>query len=164
LCTTEEIFKSGTFGEVALTPREITRALEPSLGIAISIVNPNFSFSVSGTMNDQPVMFLVDTGSALTILRRDTWERCKKPDQQLVPWSQSRLIGAEGSQLHVFGSADMTLNLEGEKFDLCVVVIYPLTSEGLVILPKCTVDISQQHLITGAGNVVNMSCQTKKVE
>ena len=58
----------------------------------------------------------------------------------------------------------MTLNLEGEKFDLCVVVIYPLTSEGLVILPKCTVDISQQHLITGAGNVVNMSCQTKKVE
>ena len=115
----------------------------------------------------QPVMFLVDTGSALTILRRDTWERCKKPDQQLVPWSQSRLIGAEGSQLHVFGSADMTLNLEGEKFDLCVVVIYPLTSEailGLDILSKCTVDLSQQRLITGAGNVVNMSCQTKKVE
>ena len=60
--------------EVALTPREITRALEPSLGIAISIVNPNFSFSVSGTMNVQPVMFLVDIGSALTILHRDTWK------------------------------------------------------------------------------------------
>jgi len=58
----------------------------------------------------------------------------------------------------------MTLNLEGEKFDLCVVVICPLTSEailGLDILSKCTVDLSQQHFITGAGNVVHMSCQTK---
>ena len=46
-------------------------------------------------------MFLVDTGSALTILRRDIWEKCKKSGQQLTPWCQSKLFGAEGSQLHV---------------------------------------------------------------
>jgi len=47
--------------------------------------------------------------------------KCRKPEQQLIPWSQSRLVGAEGSQLHMFGSADMSLNLKGEKFDLSVV-------------------------------------------
>ena len=78
------------------------------------------------------VLFLVDTGSALTILRRDTWEKCKKPGQQLIPWCRSKLVGAEGSQLHVFGSALITLNLEGEIFELSVVVIDPLTSEAIL--------------------------------
>ena len=73
----------------------------------MSIVNPNFSFSVTATINDQAVVFLVDTGSAVIILCKDTWERCKKPEQQLVPWCQSRLVGAEGSQLQVFGSAKL---------------------------------------------------------
>ena len=77
-------------------------------------------------------MFLVDTGSALTILHRDTWEKCKTSGQNLH------------LQLHVFGSAIITLNLEGEIFDLSVVVIDPLTSEailGLDVLTQCTVDL-----------------------
>ena len=89
----------------------------------------------------------MDTGSALTILRRDTWERCKEPQQQLVPWCQSKLVGAEGSQLRVFGSAVVKLNIEGENLDLSVVVIDPLTSEailGLDVLTQCTVDLSHQ--------------------
>ena len=113
------------------------------------------------------VLFLVDTGSALTILRRDTWEKCKKPGQQLVPWHQSKLVGAEGSQLHVFGSALITLNLEGEIFELSVVVIDPLTSEailGLDVLAQCTVNLLHGHLITGAGHVVNMCCQQQSTE
>ena len=112
-------------------------------------------------------MFLVDTGSALTILRRDTWELCKQSGQQLTPWCQSKLVGAEGSQLHVFGSAIITLNLEGEIFDLSVVVIDPLTSEailGLDVLTQCTVDLLRGQLITGAGHVVNMCCQNQNTE
>ena len=73
---------------------------------------------MAATINDTVVMFLVDTGSALTILRRDIWEKCKEPQQQLVPWCQSTLIGAEGSQLHVFGSAEVRLNIEGESLEL----------------------------------------------
>ena len=113
------------------------------------------------------VLFLVDTGSALTILRRDTWEKCKKPEQQLVPWCRSKLVGAEGSQLHVFGSALITLNLEGEIFELSVVVIDPLTSEailGLDVLAQCSVNLLHGHLITGAGHVVNMCCQQQSTE
>ena len=72
---------------------------------------------MAATINDTVVVFLVDTGSALTILRRDIWEKCKEPQQQLVPWCQSKLIGAEGSQLHVFGSAEVRLSMEGENFE-----------------------------------------------
>ena len=77
----------------------------------------------------------MDTGSAITMLRKDTWERCKRPEQQLVPWNQSRLIGAEGSQLNVYGSASLELNIEGEEFQLFVVVIDPLTSEAILSAP-----------------------------
>ena len=133
----QQIFE---LGETALTPRKISRALS-----YLSIVNPRFLFSVAATINDTVVVFLVDTGSALTILHRDIWEKCKEPQQQLVPWCQSKLIGAEGSQLHVFGSAEVRLNIEGESFELSVVVIDPLTSEaitGLDVLTQCTVDLS----------------------
>ena len=79
-----------------------------------------------------------------------------------MPWCQSKLVGAEGSQLRVFGSAVVKLNIEGENLDLSVVVIDPLTSEaifGLDVLTQCTVDLSHQRLIIGAGHVVNMYCQ-----
>ena len=117
---------------------------------------------MTATINNKVVIFLVDTGSVLTILHRDTWEKCKEPQQQLVPWCQSKLVGAEGSQLRVFGSAVVKLNIEGENLELSVVVIDPLTSEailGLDVLTQCTVDLLHKRLITGAGHVVNMYCQ-----
>ena len=49
----------------------------------ISIVNPSSSFSVAATINNVPVTFLLDTGSALTILRKSIWDRCKQPDDKL---------------------------------------------------------------------------------
>ena len=38
-----------------------------TLSISVSIGNPNFLFSVTATIHDKVVVFLVDTGSALTI-------------------------------------------------------------------------------------------------
>ena len=119
---------------------------------------------MTATINDQAVVFLVDTSLAVTILHKDTWERCKKPEQQLVPWCQSRLVGAEGSQLRVFGSFQIVLSVEGKKFELFVVVIDPLTSEailGLDMLTTCTVDLSHKRLTTGAGHVIELDCQSK---
>ena len=57
--------------EGALPPRETLRANTRSLFNAmISIVNSSSSFSVAATINNVPVTFLLDTGSALTILRK----------------------------------------------------------------------------------------------
>ena len=65
----------------------------------ISIVNPSSFFSVAATINNVPVTFSLDTGSALTIL----WDRCKQPDDKLKPWNQQSLVGAEGTTLRVHG-------------------------------------------------------------
>ena len=91
-----------------------------------------------------------------------TWKRCKESHQQPVPWCQSKLVSVEGNQLRVFGSAVVKLNIEGESFELSVVVIDPLTSEailGLDVLNQCIVDLSHKKLITGAGHVVDLYCQ-----
>ena len=74
-----------------------------------------------------------------------------------MPWCQSRLVAAEGSQLHVFVSAVVTLNIRGEKFELSVVVIDPLASEAFLVLDvltQCTVDLSHKQLIVDAGYVM----------
>ena len=56
----------------------------------------------------------------------------------------------------------MELNIEGDSFELSLVVIDPLTSEailGLDVLTQCTVDLSHKRLITGAAHVVSLCCQ-----
>jgi len=47
----------------------------------VSIINPNMYFSVSATINGTAVVFLIDSGSALTILHKDMWENCKESGQ-----------------------------------------------------------------------------------
>jgi len=99
-------------------------------------------------INGVPIEFLVDTALAFTILQKGTWERCKKPEQQLQPWCQKKLVGAEG--------------IQGEKLQLSVVVIDPLTIEvilGLDVLSQCSVDLCHKKLITSAENVVVLNHQ-----
>jgi len=70
-------------GGEALPPREVTRA--DSYNLLISLVNPDSSFSVVATINHASVTFLLDTGSALTILRKDIWDQCRRPDESAQP-------------------------------------------------------------------------------
>jgi len=53
---------------ILLASREFTKALDPR-NVTISIVNLSSSFSFTATINSVPVEFLVDIGSALTILQ-----------------------------------------------------------------------------------------------
>ena len=67
----------------------------------ILIVNPDSSFTVIATINNVSVTFLLDTGSALTILNKNVWDKCKQPGDHLEPWNQQSLVGAEGTTLRV---------------------------------------------------------------
>ena len=73
--------KLASLGGDILPPREVVRADSCTLyNLLISIVNPNFSFSVVATVSQVTVTFFLDTGSALTIVRKDAWDQCKHPD------------------------------------------------------------------------------------
>ena len=98
----------------------------------ISIVNPSSSFSVAATINNVPVTFLLDTGSALTILRKSIWDRCKQPDDKLEPWNQQSLVGAEGTTLRVYGSTCVQWEVDGKEFSHNVAVVDPLTTKAYI--------------------------------
>ena len=61
----------------------------------------NFTLLVTATINDKVFVLLVDIGLALTILHRDTWEKCKEPQQQLLPWCKSWLVLKEVSYVYL---------------------------------------------------------------
>ena len=98
----------------------------------ISIVNPSSSFSVEATINNVPVTFLLDTGSALTILNKNVWDKCKQSEDQLEPWDQQSLVGAEGRTLRVHGSACVQWEVDGKVFSHTVVIVDPLTTEAIL--------------------------------
>ena len=128
----------------------------------ISIVNPSSSFSVAATINNVPVTFLLDTGSALTILRRSIWDRCKQPDDKLEPWNQQSLVGAEGTTLRVYGSTCVQWEVDGKEFSHNVAVVDPLTTEailGLDFLKGCKIDLVSHQLTTSDGQVIVLNSQ-----
>ena len=94
----------------------------------ISIVNPSSFFSVAATINNVPVTFSLDTGSALTIL----WDRCKQPDDKLKPWNQQSLVGAEGTTLRVHELTCVQWEVDGKEFSHNIAVVDPLTTEGWI--------------------------------
>ena len=65
--------------------------------------------------------------------------------QRVESWNQKKLVGAEGTLLHVYGWGSIEIDVQGEKFSHSVVIVDPLTTEailGLDILKHCVVDLS----------------------
>ena len=73
---------------------------------------------------------LVDTGSAVSLLRLDVWKRIMAGS--LAPCPTLRLLGAGGEPLSVHGRAYTTLLLGTKSFPLNMVVVDPLTSPAIL--------------------------------
>ena len=94
---------------------------------------PTGGYRVVGAINGEKVSLLLDTGAAVTLLRKDTWDRVTTNcSQKLTPWPAPGLVGADGSPLETQGSAHVTLELSGNLLPLDVVVVSSLTSEGIL--------------------------------
>ena len=148
--------------EAALPPRETSRANTCSLfNPMISIVNSSSSFSVAAIINNVPVTFLLDTESALTILRKSIWDGCKQPDDKLEPWNQQSLVGAEGTTLRVYGSTCVQWEVDGKEFSHNVAVVDPLQQAilGLDFLKGCKIDLVSHQLTTSDGQVIVLKSQ-----
>ena len=78
----------------------------------------------------------MDTGAAVTLLRKEAWETIlknfpiKAPD--LIPNQSLELVVADGSALKTHGTALLTLQLNGNDIPVDVAVVSPLTTEGVL--------------------------------
>ena len=95
---------------------------------------------------------LLDTGAAVTLLRKDVWARVvAESPQELESWSTLKLVSAGGTPLTIHGSAQVKLELEGKEFLTEIVVVSPLTSEAILGLDflqeqQALIDLAERRL------------------
>ena len=85
------------------------------------------------TINGVFIPFLLDTGAAATLLRKDTWERVNAGKQlSLQTYSAVQLVGVDGSPLKIHGWATVDLGLKGHSLYTDIIVVSPLTAEAIL--------------------------------
>ena len=90
-------------------------------------------------MNGVNVSLLLDTGAAVTLLRKDIWlQVATGRSQDLEPWLTAELVSAGGTPLTVHGCTSVELVFGHHKFVSNVVVVSPLTSEAILGLDFLT--------------------------
>ena len=94
---------------------------------------------------------LLDTGAAITLLRRDVWTKVSVRPPTLQPWSGATLVSAGGMPLTVHGCACIDFVLGGRKFQTTFVVVSPLTSEAILGIDflqaqQAAIDLGQKQL------------------
>ena len=110
-------------------------------------VNPTLSYYVTTHVQGVPLCLMVDTGAAVSLLRKDKWQLLGGADKyKLEQWTGSQLVGVEGSPVPVYGATCV----KGQIGDLCVnidiLVVYSLKVELLI-----GIDFLEKH-----GCIVNL--------
>ena len=109
---------------------------------------------VTGSVEGECVKMLVDTGSAVTILREDTWKRARESHQlQLLPPVRS-VVAANGEDLDLLGQSEVTLGIGGLVEKHMILVANGLTQECLLgadflMQHSCVVDLQKMSLHAG---------------
>ena len=76
-------------------------------------VNPVCAYHVVGSIRGVDVCFMLDTGAAVSLLRKDVWDNVGS-EHRLSPWTGPRLVGVEGTPLEVHGVATLEISLVGK--------------------------------------------------
>ena len=120
--------------------------------IPISPITSNTTYKVAATIHGSLVSFTLDTGAAVTLIRKDVWDSAKSTDHCLETWNGQSLIGVEGTPLQVHGYTKTTIQLAGEQFHVRVIVVDSLTTEAILGMDfleanDCTIDIGKKQLL-----------------
>ena len=103
------------------------------------------------------VDFVIDTGAAVSLVRRDVWEQIVKGDCTLVleQWAGRRLVGVNGAPLSVSGCKKVNIFLNGMPFKVMCVVTDDIMVEAILGL-----DFVNAHAGTGPSHT-NLNCCRK---
>ena len=118
--------------------------------IQVSPITSTSTYKITATIHNLPVSFNLDTGSDVTLIRRDIWEVVQPSDCQLIPWTGPRLVGVEGTPLHVHGYTNISIKLEKDTFHMRITIVDSLTTEAIMGMDfleesDCTIDIAKKH-------------------
>ena len=135
-------------------------------------VNPVCAYHVVGLIYGVQVCFMLDTGAAISLLRKDVWnDTGGDGGHQLSPWAGPKLVGVEVTPLEVHGVATMEIALAGKYFQVDFVVVVLLRTQSILGLDfmegnQCVVNAGQKTLhLRGLGvpiqTATRMSCLTE---
>ncbi|KAL5480079.1 hypothetical protein EMCRGX_G023701 [Ephydatia muelleri] len=121
----------------------------PALSIASEI-----SCRLKGYIASIPVQFVVDTGASVSLLTTDVWHRVSaNKHMELKEWGgSSRLVGVNGSPLHVQGIVLVHLTLsKSVVFENKFLVVEGMTVEAILGLDfletfKCMIDSGDRKI------------------
>ena len=109
------------------------------------------SFFIQGQLFKHPLSFLLDTGSAVSLLKSAVWYQSKPTGSALSSWGGNKLVGVNGTKLHIEGSADVTITIMNRTFACKMVVVDDLTVDAILGLDFmeancCTLSIRERLL------------------
>ena len=118
--------------------------------VVLIIYDPANSFRVDGKINSKSVSFLLDTGAAVSLIRKDIWDSLGLA-VDLTTWSSdAQLVGVDGSPLPVCGCTQIMLQLGGAvEYAVQIIVIKSLTPGAILGLDflrnnSCVIDIAER--------------------
>ena len=114
-----------------------------------AVIECSSSVSSSQPSKQLSVSLLLDTGAAVSLLRKDKWDLIASPDLPLNRWNGPKLTGVEGSPLNVFGCSPIWIRLSGEVFQWTMLIVDQLTTEGILGLDfleanSCSVNMANR--------------------
>ena len=137
-------------------PREGRRHVEaqtdqltvPSLSVTCGV-----SYSVKGVIGVVAIAFVVDTGAAVSLIRKDVWTQLVNRDSTLVleQWSGKKLVGVNGASLSICGCGNIQVLFKGTPFMVTCIVTDDITIEAILGLDfleanSCVIDCGQKVL------------------
>jgi len=128
--------------------------------IKLSAVNPAHSYFVVGETPKGRIQFMIDTGAAVSLVRRDVWEQVEESHSNMASWSGCRLVGAEGSTIPVRGVAKLDFTMAGILMTAEFLVTDQLSSEAILGLDfleqnKCIIN-AEQHTVHINGKAISL--------
>ena len=111
------------------------------------------SVVVQGRVDGVSTKMLVDTGSMVTLVRKDLWEEASGESRSLRPPSRS-IVTANGKALEIMGQVDICLSIGDFSCVFLVLVSEKLTQQcvlgaDFLIKTGCMVDLQRGHLVIG---------------
>ena len=98
----------------------------------IFTVTPVTVFQVQGMINSKPVLFMVDTGAAVSLISLNCWHEIGESENELDKHRNPMLMGVDGSTLQMAETIKLQVHLEGRVFVMSVVVIESLQTAAIM--------------------------------